>query len=78
VYQELLDPNLRLFEHIRHRGSDEMEAQPMERGIQRLKARLACWKGRCGYPPRCTACDQIRVGVLADGLGLQRLGWGLG
>jgi len=44
VYQELLDHNRRLLNHMRNHDEAEMETQPLERHIQRLEARLALWK----------------------------------
>ena len=44
VYQELLDHNRRLLNHMRHHHGAEMDAQPLQRHIQRLEARLALWK----------------------------------
>ena len=44
VYQELLDHNRRLLNHMRNDDDAEMETQPLERQIQRLEARLALWK----------------------------------
>jgi len=44
VYEELLDHNRRLLNHMRNHDEAEMETQPLERHIQRLEARLAFWK----------------------------------
>jgi hypothetical protein len=55
VYQELLDHNRRLLNHMRNHDEAEMETQPLERHIQRLEARLALWEkgGRiAGRRPR--------------------------
>jgi len=48
VYEELLSGNRRLLREVRSHGGDEMEAEaePIERNIQRLEARLAFWAER--------------------------------
>jgi hypothetical protein len=48
VYEELLGGNRRLLREVRSHGGDEMEAEaePIERNIQRLEARLAFWAER--------------------------------
>ena len=45
VYQQLLDHNLRLLNHMRNQNDAETETQPLDGHIQRLEARLARWKG---------------------------------
>jgi hypothetical protein len=46
VYEELLSGNRRLLREVRSHGGDEMEAEPIERNIQRLEARHAFWAER--------------------------------
>jgi hypothetical protein len=46
VYQELLNGSQNPLSQMRSHGGGEMEAQSLERHIQRLEARLAFWTGR--------------------------------
>lgn len=46
VYQELLNCNRRLLSQMRNHGGAEMDSQPLERHIQLLEVRLACWTWR--------------------------------